>query len=154
MPHSQSDLIVSPSRSSRRNAIACQSRKAIRTPRILGLQRQAGISMFGWLCVLCAVAFGLSIAMKIVPHYMDHNSIVAVIDGMSPELWRGTNKKRMHEAVDKGLKVNNIRSVKSADVLKIDRNQMVTKLALDYEIRENLFGNIDVVMVFKKDYQF
>lgn len=142
MPHSHSNRTLYSLRSSRAHQIV-QARR-----------RQAGMSMFGWLVVLGVVAFGMSIGMKIVPHYIDHRAIVGVVDGISPDVWRGSIKRKMHEAVNKGLKVNNIRTLKSKDVLEIERTQSMTKVVMDYEVRENLFGNIDVVLVFKKDYQF
>lgn len=118
------------------------------------VRRQTGMSLFGWLVVLCVVGFAVNIGMKIVPHYMANNAIVGVIEGMSPEVWRGSSKNKMHETVDKGLKVNNIRALKSKDLLEIKRTPSITKVNLDYEVRENLFGNIDIVLVFKKDYQY
>ncbi len=118
------------------------------------LRRQAGLSFFGWLMVLAVAGFAVSVGLKLVPHYLDYNTIVRIVEGVSPEVWRGSSKKKMHETIDKGLKVNNIRTLKSADVLQIDRAQSVTKVNVDYEIRENLFSNLDVVLVFKKDYQY
>jgi len=118
------------------------------------LRRQAGLGMFGWLIVLAVAGFAISVGLKIVPHYLDYNTIVGIVEGVSPEVWRGSSKKKMHEVVDKGLKVNNIRTLMSKDVLQIDRAQTLTTVNVDYEIRENLFSNVDVVLVFKKDYQY
>lgn len=130
------------------------SRAAERRNALPQRRRQAGLSFFGWLIVLCFVGFAVSMGLKLAPHYIDHNAIVGVVEGVSPDVWRGSSKKKMFDTVDKGLKVNNIRTLKSKDVLKIDRSASVTKVNLDYEIRENLFSNIDVVLVFKKDYQY
>ncbi len=142
MPQTNSHLIAD----SIRSAHARHSMQSMR--------RQTGMSMFGWLVVLGAAAFAVSISLKVVPHYMDNRAVTNILDGVSPEVWRGPNKKKMHETVNKGLKVNSIRTLKSADIIEIERTPSLTKVVMDYEIRENLFGNVDVVLVFKKDYQF
>jgi len=118
------------------------------------LRRQAGMGFFGWLMALCAAGFAVSIGLKVVPHYLDYNTVVGIVEGIGPEAWRSSSSKKMHETIDKGLKVNNIRTFTSKDVLKIERAQAVTNVNVDYEIRENLFSNVDVVLVFKKDYQY
>jgi len=121
---------------------------------LLRQRKQAGLGLFSWLVVLGLAGFAVSIGLKVIPHYMDNRAIVGVVETMSPEVWRSSTPKRMLDTVDKGLKVNNIRTLKAKDVLKIDRTPSITKVNVDYEIRENLFGNVDVVLVFKKDYQY
>ncbi len=122
--------------------------------RLQTTRRQAGMTMFGWLVMFCVLGFLGNIGITLAPHYMSNNAIIDVVEGLSPEVWRGSNQRKMHEAVDKGLKINNIRTLKSKEVLKIERTKTVTKVMLNYEVRESLFGNIDAVLVFKKDYQF
>ena len=112
------------------------------------------MSMFGWIMTLMAVAFALNIGLALVPHYMEYRTIQSVVDSVSPEVWRNPSKKRMLETVDKGLKVNNVRSLKSTDVLEIERTQAVTRVKLDYEVREHIIGNIDAVLVFNKEYEY
>ena len=40
---------------------------------------QKGASFFGWLAVIALLVFGMVIAMKLVPIYMDHYSLRNII---------------------------------------------------------------------------
>jgi len=112
---------------------------------------QSGLSMFGLLMLLIGLAIAMNLGLTLGPHYMDNRAIVQVVETLDPNIWKGT-KRNAHLAVNKGLKVNSVRSIKSEDAVKIVKNKGVTKVTVDYEIRENLIGNVDAVLVFNKEY--
>lgn len=118
-------------------------------------KRQAGLSAFGFLLLLVVVAAGISVTLTLGPHYMDSRAVVTVIESINPAIWKGTNKKKMHDAVNKGLKINQIRTLKSKDIVTIEKKKTgSTAVKLNYEVRENMIGNVDVVLVYDKDFSF
>lgn len=115
-------------------------------------RHQSGLSMFGFLMLLIVLAVGLNLGLTLGPHYMDNRAVVQVVEAISADVWTGTSKTKMHEAVNKGLKVNNIRSLKSEDIIKVEKKKNSTDVKIAYEVRENIFANLDIVLVFNKDY--
>lgn len=124
-----------------------------RTSMLSHRRRQSGLSMFGVLMLLIVLAIVMNVGLTLGPHYMDNRSLTQVIETLDPGLVKGGSKTRIHTAVNKGLKVNSIRTLKSEDIVAIKNDKKKgNKLMLDYEIRENIFANVDVVLVFHKEF--
>ncbi len=119
--------------------------------RLAPSRKQSGISMFGFLMLLIVLAILLNLGLTLGPHYMDNRAIVQVVETLDPSLWQGS-KKRIHTAINKGLKVNSVRTIKSEEAVQIEKVKGVTKATVAYEIRENLIANVDAVLVFNKEY--
>lgn len=122
--------------------------------KLLSPNRETGLSMFGFLMLLIVLAVALNFGLTLGPHFMDNQSINKVVESVSPSVWKGASKKKMHAAVNKGLKVNNIRGLKSEDIVKIDKKKGSTNVTVDYEVRENMIANMDVVLVFNKEFVY
>ena len=82
-------------------------------------RRQSGLSMFGVLMLLIILAFALNVGLTLGPHYLDNRSLTQVIEKLDPGLVKGGSKTRIHTAVNKGLKVNSIRTLKSEEIVVI-----------------------------------
>lgn len=126
------------------------AKPALSSKQTLG-RKQSGISMFGFLMLLIVMAIILNLGLTLGPHYMDNRAIVQVVETLDPKLWKGT-KKGIHTAINKGLKVNSVRSIKSEEAVQIQKVKGVTKATVAYEVRENLIANVDAVLVFNKEY--
>ncbi|PVZ16088.1 MULTISPECIES: DUF4845 domain-containing protein [unclassified Pseudomonas] len=114
--------------------------------------RQQGLSLVGWLLALALLAFVFSIGLKVVPHYMDFWSLKKVMDNA------GANKDERLDGpgdfiahVQRGLTVNGISGLDLHQVLVVEEQGGVINAHLNYEKREHLAGNIDLVLVFKHD---
>jgi len=114
-------------------------------------KKQTGLSMFGILMLLIVLAAFMNIGLTLGPHYMDNRAIVQVVETLDPSLWKGS-KTKIHTAINKGLKVNSVRTIKSEDAVQIEKVKGMTKATVAYEIRENLIANVDAVLVFNKEY--
>jgi hypothetical protein len=64
------------------------------------------------------------------------------------------SRPEIREALEKRFKVNNIRDFKVSDVITVERLRDNTVLDLEYERREHLFLNVDVVLTFSEQYQY
>ncbi|MFI8383192.1 DUF4845 domain-containing protein [Pseudomonas sp. NPDC079086] len=115
---------------------------------------QKGMSILSWLMVLAVVAFLASAAFKVLPHYLDYMSIKKII--MSVETEKALQIRTVgdfYSHVDRGIQVNNIRSLNIRDALKIKVENNEFRAHLKYEQREPLIENIDLVVHFDKEFR-
>ncbi len=113
--------------------------------------RQSGMSMFGILVLLLTVGSVLSLGMQIIPIYLDNNTMSKVLDGMATEdgLSLQTDDQ-LEKLIIKRFKVNNVRDFNVRDDIDINRTRNGVQIVMDYEVRENVFRNLDFVVSFEK----
>ena len=113
---------------------------------------QRGVSMSVVLLIIVLVVFFATLAIKMVPAYLNFLQIQSVMDGLQekPDIIKAGPRKILSN-VDAQLHLNNVTSVTKQDFAfqKVSRDSM--KLSVDYQIVEHLFFNVDVLMNF--DYQ-
>ncbi len=112
---------------------------------------QKGMSWVGWLLTLALVAFAVSTAMKIVPHYLDYMSMTKIIEAV--ETNKGldiTTVSEFYSYVEKSMQLNSIRDIDLNKALKVTVENNAFNAHLNYEQREPLIKNIDVVIKFDK----
>ena len=109
-------------------------------------QKQRGMTMLGFLMVLCLGIFFAYCAMKIVPMYIEYYSVKEALKGLSrdPEL-AGAPKDKIRERYMRRLEMSYADHVKKMDALKFESGDGGLKMIVDYERREQLFANLDVV---------
>ncbi|PID41898.1 MAG: hypothetical protein CSB48_12815 [Proteobacteria bacterium] len=114
---------------------------------------QKGLSSFTMLFVMVAMATFFLIGIKVVPMFMDNatvNSVVVALDS-DPEV-KTMADEQIRNKVMKMLTLNNIRFLKAEQIV-IKREDGLLKVNLDYEVRENIFRNLDAVAVFENHYE-
>ncbi|CAM3415288.1 DUF4845 domain-containing protein [Pseudomonas floridensis] len=112
---------------------------------------QKGLSWVGWLLTLALVAFAVSTALKIVPHYLDYMEMTKIIEAV--ETNKGldiTTVNEFYSYVEKSMQLNSIRDIDLNKALKVTVENNAFKAHLNYEQREPLIQNIDVVIKFDK----
>ncbi|RMT82017.1 hypothetical protein ALP40_01910 [Pseudomonas viridiflava] len=112
---------------------------------------QKGMSWVGWLLTLALVAFAISTALKIVPHYLDYMEMKKIIQAV--ETNKGldiTTVNDFYSYVEKSMQLNSIRDIDLNKALKVTVENDSFNAHLNYEQREPLIQNIDVVMKFDK----
>jgi hypothetical protein len=114
---------------------------------------QKGLSFLGWLALLAVLAFVASTAAKVVPHYLDYMSMKKIIEAV------GTDKAAsvvtvgdFYDYVAKGMQINNIRDLDLKKALEVTTENNRFLAHLNYEKRESLIQNIDLVVKF--DHEF
>jgi hypothetical protein len=114
---------------------------------------QKGLSLVGWLLTLALVAFGVSTGLKVVPHYLDYMSLKKTIEAIdSNQALDITTVDDFYSYVGKSMQVNSIRDVDLNKALKVTVANNKFNAHLQYEQREPLILNIDLVLKF--DQQF
>lgn len=115
---------------------------------------QKGLSMLSWIMMLALVAFIASTAFKMMPHYFDYMSMDKIISAVESDKSMEIRTVRdFYSHVRKGMDVNGIRDLDLEEALKVVIENNEFKVHLDYEKREPLIRNLDLVANFDKEYR-
>lgn len=114
-------------------------------------QTQRGMTMLGFLITLCLVIFFAYIGMKIVPMYIEYYSVRKMLATISknPEAASGS-KEKIRDLFRRSLEIDYVKVV-TPGMLKIESTDGGMKMTVDYERRENLMANLDVVGKFRAE---
>ena len=112
--------------------------------------RQAGMSSIGLVSSIVLGLLLLTCTLKMVPAYIQNWNVQSVLDGVLTEhLERATplTKAEIRSRINKRLNINQITALTSKQI-DIEKTAEAYTIIADYEVRESLFSNIDVVMKF------
>lgn len=112
--------------------------------------KQKGLTGISIMVILVVIAFGALIFFKIMPVYFDSFKVNDVVSSLKAE--RGLGEKSNNEITKMILKRLDVNAV--SDVTKehifIEKTKNDVFVDLEYEVRKPMFGNLDVVISFKK----
>jgi len=114
--------------------------------------RQRGLGILGWMFVIAVGLFFALLGMKMVPNYINYYSVVKIMEGMAndPSL-KDASASELRKAFLRRVDVNSIYNFPK-NGFKVGRSRGEgTVLKVDYEVREPMVGNVDVVMHFEKE---
>ena len=107
------------------------------------------MTFWGWLVILSIVGVAVLVGVKLVPKYLDYYSVKSLVDSVAEQDFAGTVKKRdVWSRISKHLDVNYINYIK-IEHLELKRENAGTSIVLDYEVREPIMGNVDVMLSFQ-----
>jgi len=123
----------------------------MKTANSIGGRQQGGALVM----VIVALFFGalLTLAIKLGPAYIDDITIQEALENLE-----GTDGlSRMGSAevrrlINKRLSVNNVRGFDAKNI-SVEKNGELVIITVDYEVRNNLFGNVDSVVHFQHEYE-
>ena len=114
---------------------------------------QKGLSLVGWLVALFVIGFIANIAFKVVPYYLDDLALKKIIMAMDNEKADEVSSiDDFYSRVARGMQVNNIRDLDLKSVLSVTEQKDLYLAHLNYEKRQPLAGNVDLVVKF--DHEF
>lgn len=116
--------------------------------------RQRGMGLIQWLLLIALVGGTATMAIRTVPHYIDFYTMVSVVEALPKDEVHVMSASKLRELLAKRFKINNIRDLDLAKVVSIERKRGETDLTLDYEVREHLVYNIDLVLTFNKHFNY
>ena len=110
---------------------------------------QGGMTMLGFLITLSVVILFLFCGMKIVPMYIEFYSVKKALASIANEQSASASSKDAIRALfARHLKIDYVKIIKP-DMLKIETTDAGFNLIVDYERREELVANLDVVGKFR-----
>ncbi len=115
--------------------------------------KMQGLTLWGWLFVIIVLVSVLTLVMRLGPHYIDHQAISSILNGITAEEARGA-KSELRKLLDKRFTVNNLRDFDIDKIVDIDRSRDGTTVTIEYEVREHLIGNLSAVLNFRDQRAF
>lgn len=112
--------------------------------------KQKGMSGMSIMMLLALLAFVAVALLKVMPVYFDSFKVGDVLSSLQSE--RGLGDKSNAEitkTILKRLDVNMVNDVTSEHVF-IERVKNDIIIDVEYEVRRQMFGNLDVIISFKK----
>lgn len=111
---------------------------------------QRGISFFGGLAVLALIVFGVLIAMKVIPIYIDHFALRKIVTTVNTDRSLSIGSARdLRSHINKGLQINSVRDVKADDAIKITQSgDNAYTVNIKYEVRAPMLQNVDLLVHF------
>lgn len=115
------------------------------------LKKQQGVSALFILVFLGLLALALLVSFKLYPAYYEHWQIESVIESFEEEKdLADLSVKEVIKRFQLRLQTNNVRNFDFDDSVFIDMEDGVLSIELDYEVRQNVYRNVDAVVIFKK----
>lgn len=117
------------------------------------MHRQSGASALVILVMVLFFGGLLTIGIKLGPAYLDDNTISKAVESIrDTEGLSEMGPAQIRTLINKRLLVNNVRSLKPEHIT-IEKNGNEVLIAVEYEVRDNIFRNIDTVVHFKHEYE-
>lgn len=111
-------------------------------------QRQRGLTFISWLVILIVLGFFIMVALKITPVYLEHYAVKQSLESLKNEPFIGRKSVvDIRKMLMNRLDMNNVRHLKK-DQISISRAGGVTTIAINYEERRPVIGNLSLVMTF------
>ena len=115
---------------------------------------QHGFSIVSSLATVALVAVVAATGLRVGPHFIDFRTIQSIMDGLPTSEVHSMDKRVIRELLRKRFRINNIRDFEVQDILTIERTKGSTIVAIDYEMRESLLFNADIVVMFEDRYEY
>ncbi|WP_339344214.1 DUF4845 domain-containing protein [uncultured Alcanivorax sp.] len=115
--------------------------------------RQRGMSMISWAVVLIVVAILGTAAFRMVPAYMEHNTISTTIRSLLQDSKTALmSPSEIRAGIDKRFTINQVNVIRVDDLVIVKEGGVLT-VSTDYEVREPMFYNVSIVMTFKDEFK-
>jgi len=118
------------------------------------MNKQRGMTLIGWVIVLGVIAFFATVVMRILPMYQEYYSVVQIMEGMEKELEDNKlTKQQVWVLFAKRFNTGYIKSVKkeNVEILRGKNSPHITKVVIDYEVREPFIAQIDLIGHFHRE---
>jgi len=111
---------------------------------------QKGMTAIGWMLVLGLIAFFTLITLRMLPLYLEFSKVVSTLESLKeqPNITK-QSKSEIVKLVRKRFDVNDVDNV-DPKLIKVSMDKGVLKVGINYERREHLVGNVDIVAIFDK----
>ena len=115
------------------------------------IKKQQGVTMITIAMGLVLLAFFVTIAVTIWPVYIENFNVNSHLTRMAenPKA-KGMTKVEILKTLQKRFGVDDVKSVSRQDITITGEPGQGYEIEVDYEVRKNLMGNVDLVIFFNK----
>ena len=117
------------------------------------MHRQSGASAL--VIMIMVLFFGglLTLAIKLGPAYLDDITIQQALESLEgTEDLSTMGPAQVRSLINKRLSVNNVRGFDEKNIT-VEKDGDLVIINVDYEVRNNLFRNVDTVIHFQHEYE-
>ncbi|EMP57219.1 hypothetical protein MSNKSG1_01313 [Marinobacter santoriniensis NKSG1] len=115
--------------------------------------RQGGASAITALVMVLFFGSLLTLVIKLGPVYLDDLTIQEALESLDgTEGLSNMGPAQVRTLINKRLSVNSIRGF-DAKQISVEKNGEFVVIKVDYEVRNNIFSNVDTVVHFKHEYE-
>ena len=115
---------------------------------------EIGMGTMGMVMMLVAIAMGISFGLKIGPQYMNFRTMQTLLAALTEEEVTTSSRMQVMALLKKRFKINSLYDEEPGKIIKYTRERGAVSLAIDYEVREHLFGNVYVLLDFDESRTF
>lgn len=115
--------------------------------------RQTGASAL--VIMIMVLFFGslLTLVIKLGPAYLDDITIQEALESLEgTEDLSSLTQAEVRSLINKRLSVNNVRGFDAKNI-SVEKSGDLVLINVDYEVRNNLFRNVDTVIHFQHEYE-
>ena len=117
------------------------------------MQQQAGASSLVILIMVLFFGGLLTLVIKLGPAYLDDITIQEALESLDGTDDLSTmGPAQVRSLINKRLSVNNVRGFDAKNIT-VEKNGELVVINVDYEVRNNLFRNVDTVIHFQHEYE-
>ena len=110
--------------------------------------KQNGFTLVGLILVLALIGIITLSILKIFPVYMEHLAVKTAIEAIeTDQTLKRLTVGQIRELFRKKLDMNQVTSINAKDA-KINRSLSDITMKVEYEVRKDYIGNVDIVMSF------
>lgn len=118
-----------------------------------GMDRQRGASALVMMVMVLFFGGLLTLVIKLGPAYLDDITIQEALESLDgTEGLSQMGPAQVRTLINKRLSVNNVRGFDAKNI-SVDKDGDLVVINVDYEVRNNLFSNVDTVVHFKHKYE-
>lgn len=115
------------------------------------IKKQQGVTMITIAMGLMLLAFFVMIAVTIWPVYMENFSVNSHLSRMAEDSKaKSMTPAEILKTLQKRFGVDDVKSVSREDISITGEPGQGYEIEVDYEVRKNLMGNVDLVIFFNK----
>lgn len=117
------------------------------------MTRQAGASALTMMVMVLFFGGLLTLAIKLGPIYLDDITIQEALESLDGTDGLSTmGPAQVRTLINKRLSVNNVRGFDAKNIT-VEKDGDRVLILVDYEVRNDLFSNVDTIVHFKHEYE-
>lgn len=118
------------------------------------LVRQSGMGFLSWMVLIAVLGFGSVIGFRLVPIYLQAYTVDQILENVAVDSEnKNWGKGQIWDSISKRLDINGIGDIQKGD-FSFSREKGKTTIAINYEVRLKLVGNLDGVAQFASSKTF
>lgn len=112
--------------------------------------KQHGMTPISLAALLGLLAFAVLVVLTIAPVYLENFNVASHVERMGNDPTTASmTREEIRKSLLKRFGIDDVKNVKREDIFVTDAGKTL-KIEVDYEVRKNFVGNIDLVIYFNE----